>query len=133
MNKELILKLIERARASSENAYCPYSNTPMGCSLLVDDNIVLGGCNVENGVLSASVDAGEVAIFKAISEGYTKFRAICFWSEEKMPYPSGRTRQLLAEFNKNLNMIIATGTADVSYSIATLADLFPFPPEATIE
>jgi cytidine deaminase len=133
LNKELILKLIERARASAENAYCPYSNVPMGCSLLVDDNIVIGGCNVENGVLSTSVSAGEVAIFKAISEGYTKFRAICFWSETKMPYPCGRVRQLLAEFNKNLNMIIATGTADVSYSIAALADLFPFPPESIIE
>lgn len=110
----------------AENAYCPYTDTPCGCSLLVDDKLIFGGCNIENGVLSASVDAAEVAVFKAISEGYTDFRAMCIWSEKRLPYPSGRVRQILAEFSPNMSIIIAS---DETYTIADLADLFPYPPE----
>jgi len=130
MNKELILKLVERAKNASENAYCPYTNVPVGCSLLVDDNMIFGGCNVENGVLSSSACAGEVAIFKAISEGYTKFRAICFWSENRKPYPSGKVRQLLSEFNPTLNIVVAT---DETYSMLSLGEIFPFAPEAVLD
>jgi len=130
MNKELIMKLIERARAASENAYCPYTNAPVGCSLLLDDNMIFGGCNVENGVLSSSADAGEVAVYKAVSEGYTKFSAICLWSKNSLPYPSGRVRQLLSEFNPKINTVIAN---DETYSVLTLADLFPFPPETVFD
>ena len=130
MNKELIMKLIERARASSENAYCPYTNVPVGCSLLVDDNMIFGGCNVENGVLSSSVEAGEVAILKAISEGYTKFRAMCFWSQARMPYPSGRVRQVLSEFSPKIPLVVAN---DETYSMLSLDAIFPFPPEVALD
>lgn len=130
MNKELILKLIERARESADNAYCPFTNTPIGCSLLVDDNIIFGGCNIECSSLSCSSDAGEVAVYKAVSEGYTSFRALCFWSGKTMPYPSGKTRQLLAEFNKKLSIVVAT---DETYAVVSLDNLFPFPPEVQID
>ena len=130
MNKELIVKLIERAKASAENAYCPYTNVPIGCSLLVDDNMIFGGCNIENGVLSCSLEAGEIAVSKAVSEGCTNFRAICFWSEIRMPYPSGKVRQLLTEFNPKINIVVAN---DETYSMLTLSDVFPFPPEVTLE
>ena len=130
MNKELIIKLIERARGGAENAYCPYTNMPIGCSLLVDDNMIFGGCNIENSTLSCSTEAGEVACYKAISEGYTGFRAICFWSGEKLPYPSGKVRQLLAEFNPQINIVVAN---DETYSMFALNDMLPFPPEVTLE
>jgi len=130
MNKELIVKLIERARNFSENAYCPYTNTPVGAALMVDDNMIFGGCNIENGALSSSVDAGEVAVFKAISEGHTNFLAICFWSSNKMPYPSGRVRQLLNEFNPDINMIFAT---DETYGLQKLRDIFPLAPEVQVD
>jgi len=129
MNKELILKLIERAKQSADNAYCPYTNMPIGCSLLVEDNVIFGGCNIENSTLSCSVDAGEVAIFKAISEGCTTFKAICFWAT-RLPYPSGKVRQLLAEFNPNLSIVVAT---DETYSMLTLDTIFPFPPEVSLD
>jgi len=130
MNKELILKLIERAKTASENAYCPYTNVPIGCSLLVDDNMIFCGCNVENSILSSSADAGEVAILSAMSQGHTKFRAICFWSQERMPYPSGKERQMLSEFSKNLNIVVAN---DETYSMMSLSDIFPFPPEVKFD
>ena len=130
MNQELISKLIERAKSASENAYCPYTNVPIGCSLLVDDNMIFGGCNIENSTLSCSSEAGEVAVHKAISEGHTAFRAICFWSGEKLPYPSGKVRQLLNEFNKTISIVVAN---DDTYSMFALNDMLPFPPEVPVE
>jgi cytidine deaminase len=127
VNKELIMKLIERARTAAENSYCPYTNMPVGCALLVDDNMIFGGCNIENKSLGASVSAGATAIFKSISEGCTKFRAICLWSQNLMPYPDGAVRQILSEFCPNIQMIVAT---DETYSMLTLDAIFPFPPEA---
>jgi cytidine deaminase len=47
-----------------------------------------------------------------------------------MPYPSGTVRQLLSEFAPNINMVIAN---DNTYSMLTLKDIFPFPPEVTLE
>jgi cytidine deaminase len=126
VNKELILKLIERARAVAENAYCPYTNEPVGCAILVDDNMIFCGCNVENGVLSCGAEAAEVAIFKAVSEGYMKFLAIALWSGRRLPYPSGRVRQILSEFSRTINIVVAN---DETYALTALSDLFPFPPE----
>jgi len=130
MNRELVVKLIERAKLSADNAYCPYTNYPIGCSLLVDDNIIFGGCNVESSILSCSAEAGEVAAYKAISEGCTKFRAICFWAESRMPYPSGKVRQFLSEFNSALTIIIATDQTDRS---VRLSDILPLLPEVSVD
>lgn len=127
MNKELILKLIARAKESADNAYCPYTNQAVGCSLLANENIVFGGCNIESNELSYSMGAGEVAILKAISDGSTSFKAICLYSATRMPYPSGRVYQLLAERNNMMiNIVLAT---DATYVLHTLVELFPFPPE----
>jgi len=130
MNKELIVKLIERAKTSAENAYCPYTNIAVGCALLASDNIIFGGCNIENSTLSCSAEAGEVACYKAISEGYNGFRAICFWSQDKLPYPSGKVRQLLSEFNNAINIVVAN---DETYTMFDLGGMLPFPPEVNIE
>ena len=130
MNKELILKLIEKARASADHAYCPYTNVAVGCSLLVDDNIIFGGCNVENSTLSCSAEAAEVAALKAISEGYTAFKAICLYNTEHLPYPSGRVRQILAEFSGTVNIVVAN---EATYSVHALADLLPYAPESVVE
>jgi cytidine deaminase len=126
MNKELIMKLIERAKSSSDHAYVPFTNNPIGCALLADENLIFGGCNIENSALNCSADAGEVAVLKAISEGYTTFRAICFYSAAVMPFPSGKVRQLLAEFNQTIQIVTAT---EDTYSMNTLNELLPFAPE----
>jgi cytidine deaminase len=128
MNKELIMKLIDRAREASENAFCPYTNVPVGCALLTNDNAVFVGCNIETRVLSGSASAGEVAIMKAVSEGCTGFVAICFYSASAafMPFPDGKTRQLLAEFNQTINIVIAN---DDTYSLSALNNMFLFVPE----
>ena len=125
MNKDLIDSLINKARESSENAYCPYSNKPIGCALWVEGNKLFGGCNIENSVLSVSLEAGEVAVSKAISEGYTKFLGICFYSENDMPFPSGKTLQLLFEFSDMMQVIVAS---EVDFVLKQLYEFLPYRP-----
>ncbi|MCL2851300.1 MAG: cytidine deaminase [Firmicutes bacterium] len=124
MNKELIQKLVVHAKEFAENAYCPISGVPEGASLLVEGteggSIILGGCNVETPY--HNVSAGELVIEKAISEGISKFVAICFWGEKSLPYPSGNFLQFAAEFNPELSIIVAN---DDTYSIHKLHELLP--------
>jgi cytidine deaminase len=125
MNKELITKLIDRAKEASGNAYCPYTSVPIGCALLTEENIYCG-CNIESKSLTGSLTAGEVATAKAISEGQTTFVAVCFYSDEVMPFPSGRSCELIADFAPLIRIIVANKE---TYSLHYLHELFPFNPE----
>ena len=124
MNKELINKLIDKAREASGNAYCPYTNMAVGCALISEDNVIFTGCNVEFG--GGANSAGQVAILKAVSDGHIKFKAICFYSAETMPFPNGGVREVLGELNPMVDVIVAN---DQTYSLHTLYELFPFQPE----
>jgi len=122
MNKELINKLIEQARASADNAFCPNSGVPEGCGLLVEGNVIFGGCNIESTNPLCTMSAGAVAMSKAISEGLTKMHAICFYSDDIMPYPNGATLDFIADFNHAVDIIVATNQ---TYSIHKLHELLP--------
>ena len=126
MNKELISKLINRAREASDNAYCPYTNVPIGCAVLTEDNAIFCGCNIESKVLSGSMSAGEVAAVKAISEGHTRFAAVCFYSETMMPYPSGSACQLISDFAPLIRVVVAN---EETFNVYHMNELFPFAPE----
>ena len=126
MNKELINKLIGRAREAGGNAYCPYTSVPVGCALLTEDNVIFCGCNIESRVLSASRSAGEVAALKAISEGYTRFAAVCFYSDSVMPYPDGSACQVISDFAPLIRVIVANKD---TFNLHYLYELFPFSPE----
>ena len=121
MNKELISKMIEHSKEASGNSYCPNSNTPEGASLLVDGNVIVGGCSVEYAF--ETISAGEVALAKAFSEGLTGFKAICLWSKKILPYPNARFLQMAAEFNPDLDIIVANND---TYSIHKLHQMLPF-------
>lgn len=67
--------LAEAARAA-RRAYAPYSRFPVGAALLGPEGVIFTGCNVENASYGLSICAERVAVFKAVSEGITRFEAI---------------------------------------------------------
>jgi cytidine deaminase len=77
LTKVEIKLLIEKAIEAKRFSYSPYSNFRVGCSLLtkVDDKIYTG-CNVENASYGLSICAERTALCKAVSEGYSQFKAI---------------------------------------------------------
>lgn len=96
MDKEQLIKASVEAR---EKAYVPYSKFPVGAALLAEDGSVFGGCNIENAAYPMTNCAERTAIFKAISEGVTKFSAIAVVAATEGPVsPCGACRQVMAEF-----------------------------------
>jgi cytidine deaminase len=89
-------KLVEAAKRAQKNAYCPYSRYPVGASVLTDSGRIYTGCNVENASFGLAICAERVAIFKAVSHGDKKIKAVCVAA--KSAKPCGACRQVIIEF-----------------------------------
>ena len=126
MNRE---SLIEKALEAKKNAYVPYSNFQVGAAIEVEDGSVYSGCNIENASYTPSICAERTAIFKAISEGKKEIKKIAIVGDGDMTYPCGVCRQVIREFGKNAEIIVANSKED--YKVYTLEDLLPhsFGPE----
>lgn len=91
--------LIAAALNARESAFAPYSRFKVGAALLTRDGEVILGANVESASYGLTCCAERVALFKAITEGRTEFRAVAIVAEAPGgPMPCGACRQLLAEF-----------------------------------
>jgi cytidine deaminase len=105
--------LVEKARQVRENAYARFSGFEVGAALLTDDGRIISGCNVENSSLSLTICAERAAVFKAVSEGHTGFRAIVVYSSSDPPArPCGACRQVLYQFNPDMEVLCVNGKGD---------------------
>lgn len=103
-NKDI---LIAKAYEAMKNSYSPYSKFKVGACILSDDGKYYTGCNIENSSYGLANCAERTAIFKAISEGVTKFRAIAIVAEKAAPWPCGACRQVLSEFCGDIPVYIS--------------------------
>ena len=100
-------ELYNLALQAREKAYCPYSRFSTGAALLGESGRIYLGCNVENGAYGPTNCAERTAVFKAVSEGERRFKAIavCGAPEGQIPdklcAPCGICRQVLSEFVKD--------------------------------
>lgn len=80
----------------------PYSKFKVGAAIRLNDGTIMGGCNIENSAYSPTICAERTAACKAISTGYTKFKAVAVigFQEEAFTTPCGVCRQFLSEFVK---------------------------------
>ncbi len=124
-----IRDLISKAFEGKEKAYTPYSNFNVGAAVLAEDNKIYKGCNIEIASYGPTLCGERTAIFKAISEGNRKIKAIAIVGDEDFTYPCGVCRQVMREFGQDLRIIIAKSLDE--YKIYSLADLLPhsFGPE----
>lgn len=118
-------QLIEIAKHAMKNSYSPYSNFKVGAALLVDDDIIFEGCNIENSSYGATICAERTAMFSAISKGYRHFKKIAIvCSDEKEAYPCGICLQVMNEFMKDGEIILNSKENGIcSY---TLKQLLPY-------
>lgn len=99
IDETVIHDMNELARAASKNAYCIYSNFPVGAAVLTDDGRVFVGCNVENASFGLTICAERNAIFQAVAQGYKAVRAVVvFTPTDKPAAPCGACRQVISEF-----------------------------------
>lgn len=128
MTKELtageITQLIKAARQVREKAYAPYSGFSVGAAALGEDGHIYTGCNVENVSYGLANCAERTAIFKSVSEGNKKFRAVTVFADtEEFCSPCGACRQVIAEFGKDI-LVIQVNSRD-DYIINTVSELLP--------
>lgn len=100
-------ELIEKSIEAQKFSYSPYSRFRVGAALLCESGKVYTGCNIENASFGATNCAERTAVFKAISDGETKFKAIAITSSsEKYTYPCGICRQVISEFSPDMDIIL---------------------------
>jgi cytidine deaminase len=117
-------KLIKEAKKARKKAYTPYSKFKVGAAVLSADGKIFTGCNIENASFGLAVCAERVAIFKAISEGSIKFKAIAVIGDTDKPCsPCGACRQVISEFGENIPLIMANLKGDVK--IKKIKELLP--------
>ena len=124
MTEQEIQKLIDRAIVAREKTYSPYSHFGVGAALLCEDGAIYEGCNIENASYGLTNCAERTAIFKAVSEWHTKFKALAVVADTEGPCaPCGACRQVVAEFKIP---IIIMGNLMGNVKIVTIEELLPF-------
>ena len=113
--------LVEAAIEATKFAYVPYSNFKVGAAILADNGKIYTGCNIENASYSPTNCAERTAIFKAVSEGVTKFKKIAVvggpnGNLENYCPPCGVCRQVISEFaDEEFELIL--GTSKNKYAV----------------
>jgi cytidine deaminase len=119
-------RLIQAATASRANSVSHRSGFAVGAAIEAADGKIYGGCNVENSTYGLTVCAERVAVWKALSEGVRKFKAVAVVTGADSPTPPcGACRQILWEFVGDVPIVSATvGGARKFY---TVGELLPEP------
>ena len=113
--------LVKAAIEATKYAYVPYSNFKVGAAILAENGKIYTGCNIENASYSPTNCAERTAIFKAVSEGVTKFKKIAVvggpnGNLENYCPPCGVCRQVISEFaDENFELIL--GTSENTYAV----------------
>lgn len=101
--------LIQAASGTRLHAHAPYSQFAVGAALECADGSVFTGCNVENLSFGLTICAERVAIGAAVAAGKRDFHCIAIVTDTSVPAsPCGACRQVMAEFNPSLRIILST-------------------------
>lgn len=117
--------LLQAAQEAALRAYAPYSGFPVGAAILTERGEVFVGCNVENASYPLTMCAERIAVGSAISQGSGKIVAVAISAPKARPCsPCGACRQVLYEFNPDMDVILDNGT-DVPWTLP-LTELLPY-------
>ena len=119
-------KLFEAACEAQKHAHVPYSGAYIGAAILMGDDSIYNGCNVENASYGGTVCAERVGIFKAISSGAPKhIKEVLVVSDAEKPWPPcGFCRQVIAEFATEKTLVHITNNIG-KIKTFTFPEIFP--------
>nr|WP_163833188.1 cytidine deaminase [Spartinivicinus ruber] len=101
LSAEVVAQMKAVAKQAAANAYCCYSQFPVGAALLIADGQIIPGCNVENISYGLTNCAERTAIYSAIAQGINKQTMqamLIYMPGDKLYSPCGACRQVIAEF-----------------------------------
>lgn len=121
-------ELLNIAKETSQNAYCPYSNFPVGAAVLYESGNLYSGCNVENASFGLGLCAERNAISTAIASGETsKILKIAIYSPKSTKcYPCGACRQWMQEFEQGQNIEIIMEDENNNIFTQSINELLPY-------
>jgi cytidine deaminase len=118
-------ELLERARKALARSYAPYSGFSVGAAMLCRDGAIYTGCNVENASYGLTICAERNALAKGVSENMDQPVAIAIAGSSGNPcFPCGACRQVLADFNPSMAVVLEK---DGEPLLSSLSELFPHP------
>ena len=127
--------LIQKAQATSVDAYAPYSNFQVGVSILLANNKVVLGNNQENIAFPSGLCAERVALFYANADYKEKVKTIVIVSkgdlipDNQVISPCGSCRQVILESEKRqgtpIKIVLVSQNKSV-YVFNSILDLLPF-------
>jgi len=136
-------QLFERAKMARENAYAPYSEFLVGCSVLMENGDIYSGNNQENAAFPSGLCAERTTLFwVAANFPNDKIKKIFvvggpkeFSGHNNPPIPPcGACRQSLLEFEtkqkENINLYFSNMNEEV-IKVHSVKDLLPFSFDAT--
>jgi cytidine deaminase len=119
--------LQRRAIAVAYNAYAPYSHFRVGAAVLLSDDTIVTGCNVENASYRLTVCAEQAAIASAVSlrGPQIRIRAIAVANlNDTASQPCGACRQTIHEFSTPDTIVFFPGEKG-AIAHATISALLP--------
>jgi cytidine deaminase len=119
-NKTLALKAVEAKSKSLPT----YSNFHVGAALLTENGKVYLGGNIESSSYSLTICAERTALFKAISEGERKFKAIAIASDDKnFCTPCGACRQVISDLCGDIDVVLINEKEELK--VLKISELLP--------
>ena len=121
----MLKRLVDSARNVQRNAYAPYSDFAVGAAILADNDHIYTGCNIENSSYGLTMCAERNALASLVAaSGNLRPIAIAVVGREGEPcYPCGACRQVLAEFNPYMKVILES---DQGVIVRSLDDYLPY-------
>lgn len=116
--------LIQKAIEMRHMAMAPYSKYKVGAAVLINTGEIFGGCNIENSSYSLTCCAERVALFKAISEGFTNFKSLAV-STKNGGMPCGACRQVIWDLCGDIPIYICNDISLIKTS--QTSELIPQP------
>jgi len=128
MEQEIIDKMYKAALDMRNKSYSPYSNFAVGAVVLLKNNKLIGGCNIENSSYGLSMCAERNAIFRSIMDGArgNDIKAMLIVGDTPAPIsPCGACRQVMSEFmDKDSEVIMADLRGN--FLTKTVEELLPY-------
>lgn len=128
LQKDIIEKLYDFAYKARLNSYSPYSKFKVGAAVLLNDNNIIVGTNVENASYGLANCAERTALFTCIANGYKKkdIKAILIVADTDAPCsPCGACRQVICELmDKDCDVVLTNLKNDIKE--LSVKELLPF-------
>lgn len=120
------MSLVNAAIRAMENAYCPYSQYPVGAAVRDAGGNVYVGCNIENAAYGSTLCAEAGALAAARANGASEIEAVAVVTRNG-GMPCGNCRQLLFELAPQATLTVTRVSDPASYRSFTVQDILPDP------